>query len=136
MRNMNREEIVAEFHTAFNHPINVAPSTDLIVLRNKLINEEYTELKEELAAAMVDVEMFGEISSKTKGRILKEMADLQYVLSGLAVVMGLDLAVAFNRVHKSNMSKLGADGKPVLREDGKILKSELYIPPDLEDLVE
>jgi predicted HAD superfamily Cof-like phosphohydrolase len=128
--------VVQEFHKAFGHPVDIIPSTDLIVLRNKLIHEEYAELKDELAAAMVDVETLGEITSKTKQRILKEMADLQYVLSGLAVVLGLPLHVAFNRVHQSNMSKLGKDGKPVLREDGKILKSELYIPPDLEDLVE
>jgi predicted HAD superfamily Cof-like phosphohydrolase len=136
MRALSREDVVAEFHKAFGHPIDVTPSTELIILRNNLIFEEYHELKDELAAAMVDVETLGEITQKTKERILKEMADLQYVLSGLAVVLGLPLHVAFNRVHKSNMSKLGVDGKPILREDGKILKGPNYAPPDLEDLVE
>ena len=136
MRDFSREETVAEFHRAFGHAIDVTPDTDLITLRNRLIFEEYSELRDELAAAMVDVETLGEITSKTKQRILKEMADLQYVLSGLAVVLGLPLHVAFNRVHKSNMSKLGAYGKPILREDGKILKGPNYAPPDLEDLVE
>lgn len=136
MRALSREDTVEEFHRAFGHHINVTPDADLITLRNKLIFEEYSELRDELAAAMVDVETLGEITSKTKQRILKEMADLQYVLSGLAVVLGLPLHVAFNRVHKSNMSKLGADGKPILREDGKILKGPNYAPPDLEDLVE
>ena len=136
MKTLSREDVVEEFHRAFGHAINVVPDADLITLRNKLIFEEYSELRDELAAAMVDVETLGEITSKTKQRILKEMADLQYVLSGLAVVLGLPLHVAFNRVHKSNMSKLGADGKPVLREDGKILKGPNYAPPDLEDLVE
>lgn len=136
MRNLDREDKVAEFHAAFKHPINVQNDEDLIVLRNKLIYEEYDELKDELAAAMVDIQTFGQISSKTKARMLKEMADLQYVLSGLAVALGLPLQIAFNRVHASNMSKLGKDGKPILREDGKILKGPNYTPPDLEDLVE
>jgi predicted HAD superfamily Cof-like phosphohydrolase len=136
VRNLDREDKVAQFHQAFGHPINKGDDDDLIVLRNRLIQEEYDELKDEMAAAMVDIQTFGQISTKTKARMLKEMADLQYVLSGLAVALGLPLQIAFNRVHASNMSKLGKDGKPILREDGKILKSELYIPPDLEDLVE
>jgi len=84
---------------------------------------------------MTDIAMFGVISPKTKERLLKEMDDLQYVLSGMAVVLGLPLQVAFTRVHQSNMSKLGADGKPVYRSDGKVLKGPNYTPPDLEDLV-
>jgi len=136
LRALSREDLVAQFHKAFGHPIGKRNDVDLLVLRNTLIFEEYEELKEELAAAIADLNQKGEISNKTKERILKEMADLQYVLSGLAVVLDLPLSTAFVRVHDSNMSKLGLDGKPLLREDGKILKSELYIPPDLEDLVE
>lgn len=136
MKQLDREDYVAQFHRAFGHPIGKTDDTDLIVLRNKLINEEYGELKEELAAAMVDIETLGDISPKTKARILKELSDLQYVISGLAVVLDLPLQPAFVKVHKSNMSKLGLDGKPILREDGKILKGPNYAPPDLEDLVE
>ena len=136
MKQLDREDYVAQFHKAFGHPIGKTDDTDLIVLRNKLINEEYSELKEELAAAMVDIETLGDISAKTKARILKELSDLQYVISGLAVVLNLPLQPAFIRVHKSNMSKLGKDGKPILREDGKILKGPNYVPADLEDLVE
>jgi predicted HAD superfamily Cof-like phosphohydrolase len=54
----------------------------------------------------------------------------------MAVAFGLPLQVAFTRVHKSNMSKLGADGKPIYRDDGKVLKGPNYAPVDLEDLVE
>ena len=61
--------------------------------------------------------------------------DLQYVLSGAAVALGLDIQTAFIRIHNSNMSKLGEDGKPVYREDGKIIKGPDYIPPNLEDLL-
>jgi predicted HAD superfamily Cof-like phosphohydrolase len=136
MRHLSREDVVAEFHKAFNHPINADLTKDLIALRFHLIDEEFNELRDELAVALADLDSYGRVNDKTKTRILKEMADLQYVLSGLAVVMGLPLHVAFNRVHKSNMSKLGLDGKPILREDGKILKGPNYAPPDLEDLVE
>ena len=49
--------------------------------------------------------------------------------------MDWDLEQALRRVHKSNMSKLGADGKPIYRKDGKVLKGPNYQPPDLSDLV-
>lgn len=136
MRTFSREDTVREFHEAFGHPIDTEMTWDLLTLRYKLLFEEFTELKEELAVAGTEITVQGKVSNKTKERILKEMADLQYVLSGLAVIMGLPLHVAFNRVHKSNMSKLGLDGRPITREDGKILKGPNYSPPDLEDLVE
>jgi predicted HAD superfamily Cof-like phosphohydrolase len=132
---LSREDVVESFHKAFDHPIaTTTPSEALIQLRHDLIYEEYTELRDELAAALTDIRMYGVVTNKTKARMLKEMADLQYVLSGLAVVLDLPLQVAFVRVHKSNMSKLGPDGKPILREDGKILKGADYAPPDMEGL--
>ena len=66
---------------------------------------------------------------------LKELADLVYVCYQYAVNMGWDLDEAMHRVHESNMSKLGEDGKPIYREDGKVLKGPNYQPPDLSDLV-
>ena len=66
---------------------------------------------------------------------LKELADLVYVCYQYAVNMGWDLDEAMDRVHKSNMSKLDEYGKPVLREDGKVLKGPYYQPPNLSDLV-
>ena len=66
---------------------------------------------------------------------LKELADLIYVCAQYAENMDWDLEQALRRVHKSNMSKLGEDGKPVYREDGKVLKGPNYQPPDLQDLV-
>lgn len=136
MSYFSREDVVEEFHRAFGHPVGAKGSEDLIIFRNKLIEEEYDELKDELASALVDLQTKGSISPKTKARLLKELADLQYVISGLAVTFDLPLQVAFIRVHKSNMSKLGEDGKPVYREDGKVLKGPNYQPVDLEDLVE
>jgi NTP pyrophosphatase (non-canonical NTP hydrolase) len=66
---------------------------------------------------------------------LKELADLVYVCFQFAENMEWDLEEALFRVHKSNMSKLGLDGKPIRREDGKILKGPNYQPPKLDDLV-
>ena len=65
---------------------------------------------------------------------LKELADLVYVCYQYAENMGWFLDEALNRVHLSNMSKLDEDGKPILRDDGKVLKGPNYKPPDLSDL--
>ena len=66
---------------------------------------------------------------------LKELADLVYVCYQFAENQGWFLDEALNRVHESNMSKLGEDGKPIYREDGKVLKGPNYKPPTLEDLI-
>jgi len=66
---------------------------------------------------------------------LKELADLVYVCFQYAENMGWDLDEALHRVHESNMSKLDKDGKPIRREDGKILKGPNYRPPNLIDLI-
>ena len=68
-----------------------------------------------------------------KAALTKELADLLYVVYGAAVTFGLPLDVVFNRVHASNMSKL-LDGKPLKRQDGKVLKGPNYQPPKLDDL--
>ena len=65
---------------------------------------------------------------------LKELADLVYVCYQYAENMGWFLDEALNRVHLSNMSKLDEDGKPIYRDDGKVLKGPNYKPPDLSDL--
>jgi len=66
---------------------------------------------------------------------LKELADLVYVCFQYAENLGWDLDEALDRVHQSNMTKLGEDGKPIRREDGKVLKGPNYQPPTLTDLV-
>jgi NTP pyrophosphatase (non-canonical NTP hydrolase) len=66
---------------------------------------------------------------------LKELADLVYVCYQYSENLGWDLDEALNRVHQSNMSKLGEDGKPIYREDKKVLKGPNYQPPNLTDLV-
>ena len=66
---------------------------------------------------------------------LKELADLVYVCYQYAENMGWFLDEAMNRVHESNLSKLDEDGKPIYREDGKVLKGPNYKPPDLSDII-
>ena len=66
---------------------------------------------------------------------LKELADLVYVCYQYAENMGWFLDEALDRVHVSNMSKLGEDGLPVYRDDGKVLKGPNYKPPTLTDLI-
>ena len=66
---------------------------------------------------------------------LKELADLVYVCYQYAENMGWFLDEALHRVHQSNLSKLDEDGKPIYREDGKVLKGPNYAPPNLEDLI-
>ena len=67
---------------------------------------------------------------------IKELADLVYVCFQYAENMEWDLEEAMFRVHNSNMSKLGLDGNPIRRADGKILKGPNYEPPHLKDIVD
>jgi len=93
-----------------------------------LITEEYMEFIE---AEM----MLFRNTDKYKEEALKELADLVYVCYQYAVNMGWDLDRALKLVHKSNLSKLDEDGKPILREDGKVLKGPNYKKPNLHSLI-
>ena len=73
--------------------------------------------------------------TKPRAECLKELADLGYLCYQYAENLGWDLDEALHRVHVSNMSKLDEDGKPIYRNDGKVLKGPNYAPPNLEDLV-
>ncbi len=99
-------------------------------LQKRLISEEYYEVMS--ACEECDVKSFN-ISSKIE--LLKELSDLVFVCYQMAAYFGLDLDEAMKRIFESNMSKLGDDGKPLRREDGKVLKGPNYQPPDLSDLV-
>ena len=93
-----------------------------------LITEEYMEFIE---AEM----MLFRNTDKYKEEALKELADLVYVCYQYAVNMGWDLDRALKLIHKSNLSKLDEDGKPILREDGKVLKGPNYKKPNLHSLI-
>jgi predicted HAD superfamily Cof-like phosphohydrolase len=99
--------------------------------RNRQKNLIVEEFKEFLDADQNMVLMHPQDREAT----LKELADLIYVCAQYAENMNWDIEQALRRVHASNMSKLGEDGKPIYREDGKVLKGPNYQPPDLSDLV-
>ena len=99
--------------------------------RNKQKNLIIEEFKEFLEA---DALMFRD-NKELHAACLKELADLVYVCYQYAENMGWDLDKAMNKIHESNMSKLDEYGKPIFREDGKVLKGPRYKPPNLEDLV-
>ena len=96
--------------------------------QKNLIVEEFKEFLE--AEGM----MFRH-GSNVQEEALKELADLVYVCYQYAENQGWFLDEALDRVHKSNMSKLDEDGKPIYREDGKVLKGPNYKPPNLTDLI-
>lgn len=119
---MSPYSMVKEFHEAFGAAIDKPFSKELLRLRERLIMEEATE---------TIAELYDEPSDSGKA-LTKELADLIYVVVGTAVTFGLPLEEVFNEVHKSNMSKLGEDGKPIYREDGKVLKGPNYKEPNLD----
>lgn len=127
MRHLSNLDKVREFHRAFGLPDGTGDlnDPDQVKLRYELILEEFKEFAEELFP----------IYPFNKEKLLKELVDLLYVVYGTAVHFGLDVDLAFNLVHESNMSKLGADGKPIYREDGKVLKGPNYKEPDLKGCV-
>jgi predicted HAD superfamily Cof-like phosphohydrolase len=125
----HRSEIaraVAEFHRAYELPLRSSPTPEVgaaqVTLRQALIEEEVAELGE--AASRGD--LVG---------IADALADIVYVAYGTAHVYGIDLDAVLAEVHASNMTKLGVDGRPVRRADGKILKGPAYRPPDVAEVL-
>ena len=126
------ESQVKEFHRAMEMDINSPYSADLLKLRQKLLNEEMAELNIEIDSLISELQTSGSTRQDTRARMFKELADLQYVLSGMVVALGIPMQETFRRVHQSNMSKL-VDGHALKREDGKVLKGPNYKPPFLDD---
>ena len=122
-------EQVREFHETYGLAVKAAPDladTRINALRVSLLAEELEEFKAAVAAA-------------NPLAALDALVDLQYVLDGAFLSLGLHKvkADAFAEVHRSNMSKLGADGKPVRREsDGKVLKGPNFFQPNLQQFIE
>tara|TARA_R110000803_G_scaffold117063_7_gene185625 strand:- start:386 stop:805 length:420 start_codon:yes stop_codon:yes gene_type:complete len=138
MKNLSRENKVEQFHRAMGTDVNVEPTEALLLLREQLLMEECFEVVNELHKIRLSVVNKDKITTTQWADLLKELGDLQYVLSGTIVSLSPiygSFSPTFNRIHHSNMSKLGEDGKPVLREDGKVLKGPSYKPPYLEDLI-
>ena len=112
----------------FRRAYNIRNDLNQRQMQKNLIVEEFKEFIEaDYEMAMMDIQ--------SRADCLKELADLVYVAAQYAENMDWDLEQALRRVHQSNMSKLGEDGKPIYREDGKVLKGPNYAPPNLTDLV-
>ncbi|MDA9745582.1 nucleoside triphosphate pyrophosphohydrolase family protein [Candidatus Pelagibacter sp.] len=112
---------VGLFMTTFGQEVKKKPSlsTDKINnLRIKLIEEELNELKEA-------------ISKKDLKEVADALTDILYVAYGAGHAFGINLDACFEEVQKSNMSKLGNDGKPIYNENGKVMKGPNYFKPDL-----
>lgn len=131
MNPVSLAEVIASvetFHNAFGisnaeEPTNIDLKTAL--LRYKLMreeNEEYLKAAEE--GDLVEV--------------ADALGDMLYILCGTILKHGMQYKIAevFAEIQRSNMSKLGADGKPIYRADGKVLKGENYTPPDIKKILE
>ena len=99
------------------------PDNKTMQLRYDLIKEELDELKQ----AMKD---------KNLKEIADALTDILYVTYGAGFAYGIDLDKCFKEVQRANMSKLGADGKPIYNEKGKVMKGPNYSEPNLKQFVE
>ena len=122
---------VAAFCTAMEQPVSQGwEDVGALRLGGNLVKEESRELHEALS-----IFIFDDQSDTAKANVIKELCDVLYVAYWLAARIGVDITPAFTRVHESNMSKLGPDGKPFKDEHGKVRKGPHYRPPDLSDIV-
>ena len=94
------------------------PNEKIVQLRYELIKEELEELNQ----AIIDKDM---------KEVADALTDILYVTYGAGHAFGINLNECFDEVQKSNMSKLGADGKPIYNENGKVMKGPNYFKPDL-----
>ena len=120
---------VEKFHDTFGIPNEYAPKADisneLIDLRFKLMAEENEEYLE--AAKNGDLV-----------EVADALGDMMYILCGTILSHGMQHKIeeVFEEIQRSNMSKLGEDGKPIYREDGKVLKGPNYFKPNIAKIIE
>ena len=122
---MTNFEKVGVFMKTFNQDVKNSSSlsTDKInTLRISLINEELEELKQA-------------ISEKNLTEVADALTESLYVTYGAGHAFGINLDNCFEEVQKSNMSKLGKDGKPIFNESGKVMKGPDYFKPDLSKFI-
>jgi len=116
---------VNQFHRYFGVPIKTGAPTiveERAALRKSLIEEEFNEFVEALEARDIT-------------EVADALGDMIYVIYGTAIEFGIPLDAVINEIHRSNMSKLGADGKPIYREDGKVLKGPNFFKPDINRIL-
>ncbi len=122
---MTNFEKVGVFMKTFNQDVKDSSSlsTEKInTLRISLINEELEELKQA-------------ISDKNLTEVADALTDILYVTYGAGHAFGINLDKCFEEVQKSNLSKLGKDGKPIYNEFGKVMKGPDYFKPDLSKFI-
>ncbi len=125
----NELKAVAEFHDAFGIESANAPVVSLpeqtVLLRHNLMKEENEEY---LEAAQ----------NKDLVEVADALGDMLYILCGTILSHGMQhkITEVFNEIQRSNMSKLGTDGKPIYREDGKVLKGPNYFKPNIASILE
>ena len=99
------------------------PNEKIVKLRSSLIEEELSELKIAL-------------EQKNLEEVADALTDILYVTYGAGHAFGINLDRCFEEVQKSNMSKLGEDGKPIYNDKGKVMKSKKYFPPNFKKILE
>ena len=99
------------------------PSDKIVKLRYDLIKEELDEFEQA-------------IKEKNLKEVADSLTDILYVTYGAGHAFGIDLDKCFNEVQRSNMSKLGDNGKPIYNEQGKVMKGPKYYEPNLKKFVE
>lgn len=121
---MGKAGKVREFNKVYGVEINDKPSmnTDW-ELSVEILREEFEEY--------IEACKNGDIVE-----VADAIGDMDYIINGLYVKHGIDPYLCFDEIHRSNMSKLGEDGKPIRREDGKILKGKNYFKPDIKKCLE
>ena len=122
---MTNFEKVGLFMRTFGQEVKNKPSlsTDKInQLRINLVNEEFQEFKEA-------------IDKKDLKEVADALTDILYVVYGAGHAFGINLDKCFDEVQRSNMSKLGNDGKPIYNENGKVMKGPNYFKPDLSKFI-
>lgn len=119
---------VKEFHSAFGLGIQEKPVADLGKAKNKLRFDLMQEENEEYLQAA---------NNNDLTEIADALGDMLYILCGTIIEHGMQYKIeeVFDEIQSSNMSKLGADGKPTYREDGKVLKGPNYFKPDLASIL-
>ena len=123
--NISNFEKVGDFMEAFGQEVLYVPTMpdfNLAALRLDLIEEEVQELRDGLGRSSLL-------------EVADALTDILYVVYGAGHAFGIDLDDCFHEVHRSNMTKLGDDGRPLYREDGKVMKGPNYEEPDLDQFI-
>lgn len=146
-RNKYHDTPVVEFHEAFQAPIAwepVVPPEDRRKLRCRLLLEEIVEFCQASGfLPWLHINAESKMSAGLKSlpgppdlvEAADALADIRYVTDGASLEWGIPLEKCLREVHRSNMSKLDEAGRPILREDGKILKGPNYQPPMIGEIL-